>query len=156
MAKDLSDFANSNVFDSRDVQERINELDADAGALTREERDELAALREHADKLTPEQRERVAELEEDEGTLDSDEQDELEALQTLADDAGREWSDGMAFIAEEYFEDYARELAVDIGAIPRDGYDWPANRIDWEAAADDLKMDYTSYELGGYTFYARA
>lgn len=58
-------------------------------------------------------------------------------------------------IADSHFENYARELAEDLGAIPND-YSWPASHIDWEAAADSLKMDYMEITLGTYSFWTRA
>jgi antirestriction protein len=60
----------------------------------------------------------------------------------------------ITLIRESYFEDYARELADDIGAISRDAK-WPNNHIDWEAAADELKSDYSTAEFSGETFYFR-
>ena len=58
-------------------------------------------------------------------------------------------------IREDAFEDYARELAEDIGAIPSDA-GWPACCIDWEQAARELAMDYTSVRFMGDDYYIRA
>lgn len=58
-------------------------------------------------------------------------------------------------IAETYFETYAEELAEDVGAITRDA-NWPNNHIDWEEAADALKQDYTSVEIGAATYYTHS
>ena len=41
-----------------------------------------------------------------------------------------------------------------MGAVPRDA-GWPTSYIDWERAADALKMDYTSIEADGRTFWVR-
>lgn len=68
---------------------------------------------------------------------------------------GGEWSYGVALIREDNFEDYAREFAEDIGAIGRDAA-WPCDCIDWEKAASELAMDYTSVDFLGYTYYVRA
>lgn len=57
-------------------------------------------------------------------------------------------------IADSYFTEYAREFANDIGAVA-DAYSWPASHIDWDAAADALKVDYSEVELLGVTFWAR-
>lgn len=46
-------------------------------------------------------------------------------------------------IAEGAFEDYARQLAEDIGAIDPNAA-WPLGCIDWRRAASELAMDYTS------------
>jgi len=45
-------------------------------------------------------------------------------------------------IPEDEFEDYAQQLAEDIGAIGKDNQ-WPLNCIDWEDASEELKNDYS-------------
>lgn len=67
--------------------------------------------------------------------------------------AGQEMYDPI-MIAEDYFETYAEELAKDIGAIS-DDYSWPHSHIDWEAAANHLKMDYWEVEFENTTFLLR-
>ena len=85
-----------------------------------------------------------------------DETDEarLKALQVLADHVGGEWEYGAALIPESEFEDHARDLAEEMGAIPS-SYTWPISCIDWEQAARELSMDYTTVELEGVTYYVR-
>lgn len=83
---------------------------------------------------------------------------EVAELILFAEEEGEQFPDfpyGETFIHENFFETYAEELAYDIGAIDREA-SWPLNRIDWEAAANDLKMDYTAVEFRGETYYARA
>lgn len=65
-----------------------------------------------------------------------------------------DWEYGIAFIRDSYFEDYARELAEETGAISGDER-WPATCIDWEQAALELRMDYGAVEFGGVTYWAR-
>lgn len=100
--------------------------------------------------------ERIEELEAE--VLDDEEQTELATLKALIEDLSGNSGDspeyGITLIHEHYFEDYAQELAEDIGAIPKD-LTWPAYCIDWERAAHDLKMDYTSVEFDGETYYCR-
>lgn len=49
---------------------------------------------------------------------------------------------GASVIADSYFQDYAQELADDCGMV--DGAaGWPLRHIDWAAAAEELKQDYT-------------
>jgi antirestriction protein len=80
------------------------------------------------------------------------EREELEKLQTFKDEvSSSEWDYGITFIREEDFEDYARELAEDIGAVGKDNQ-WPVYCIDWEWAARELQMDYGSAELDGVTY----
>lgn len=57
-------------------------------------------------------------------------------------------------IRESYFTDYAQELAEDIGDLSRD-VKWPYTCIDWEKAANELKMDYSTAEFDGITYYFR-
>lgn len=60
----------------------------------------------------------------------------------------------VTLIRDSYFEDYARELAEDIGAIDANA-GWPLYCIDWERAANDLRIDYTSVEYDGITYWYR-
>lgn len=99
----------------------------------------------------------IARIKELEGTEDADEQTELKALLALQEEAegySPDWKYGATLIRDSYFEDYARELADDIGAIKSDAQ-WPATCIDWKQAADELKQDYTSVEFDGVTYWVR-
>ncbi len=49
-------------------------------------------------------------------------------------------------------EDFAQDLAEEMGAIPTD-YSWPASYVDWERAARDLFMDYTDAPAPGGRIY---
>jgi hypothetical protein len=60
----------------------------------------------------------------------------------------------ITFIADHYFETYARDLADDIGAIQRD-QSWPYTCIDWTKAADELQSDYSAIEIDGQTYWYR-
>lgn len=60
----------------------------------------------------------------------------------------------LQLIRDSYFEDYAQELAEDIGAI-KAGDKWPHNCIDWEKAARELQYDYSSVEFDGVTYWYR-
>lgn len=87
--------------------------------------------------------------------LDTDEQEHLNnllALKKNTEDYG--WEYGILFIREDYFEDYAQELAIDVGAIPSDA-PWPMYCIDWEHAARELAMDYDLTEFEGDSYYFR-
>ena len=87
---------------------------------------------------------------------DDDEQEELDNLIAFKDEVSdSEWDSGLQLIDEDYFEEYAQELAQDIGAIGRDAQ-WPLNCIDWEQAAEELKGDYRTADYNGNTYYFRA
>lgn len=92
------------------------------------------------------------------GALLEDEAEELEALKALAEEAegyAADWRHGEALIRDSYFVEYAEQLADDIGAINRDAL-WPICHIDWEAAAESLKQDYTAVDFDGATYWIRA
>ena len=60
----------------------------------------------------------------------------------------------LTLIRDSYFEEYAKELAEDIGAIAG-GVQWPLHHIDWQAAAEALQMDYVPVEFDGVTYWVR-
>lgn len=66
-----------------------------------------------------------------------------------------EWDLGVTLVNDSHFEDYARQLADDVGAVRHAGF-WPNQFIDWSAAAEALQVDYTSIEYDGTTFWGRA
>lgn len=78
----------------------------------------------------------------------------LLALQDEADSYCSDWEHGMQLIRDSYFEDYARQLAEDIGAIDTD-IGWPSNCIDWGQATSELQQDYTSVDFDGVTYWVR-
>lgn len=98
---------------------------------------------------------RIAYLEIDEDTLEEDEEQELVELREVESVGIADWQYGETLIREDYFTEYAQELAEDIGAVPSE-YTWPMSHIDWDAAAQALQQDYTTVELNGSTYYVRA
>jgi len=82
------------------------------------------------------------------------EQEELDELLELESEIGsleENARNGVYFIDEDYFVEYAKELAYDIGVVS-DDLSWPATHIDWDAAADELRMDYTEVEFDGNSY----
>jgi hypothetical protein len=90
------------------------------------------------------------------------EPDELETFRALLEDlrgngGDEQWNGDwypVTLIRDSYFKDYAQELAEDIGAINSDA-SWPNNCIDWDKAARELQMDYSSVEFDGVTYHYR-
>jgi Antirestriction protein (ArdA) len=64
--------------------------------------------------------------------------------------------DEPTLIHERHFEDYARELAEDLYGDEVRNSHWPFTCIDWEQAATELRIDYSSVEVDGHTYYQRA
>lgn len=91
--------------------------------------------------------------------LTNDDLDYLRAVSGLVDemydDLHTAANNEPVMILDTYFTEYAEQLADAIGAIDRNA-GWPVCHIDWEAAADALKVDYTEVEFGGYTYFWRA
>jgi len=89
--------------------------------------------------------------------LGEDEGEEIVALLALATEAGQyapDWEHGEALVRDSHFEDYARDMAEDIGATNPD-VAWPHSCIDWERAARELQVDYTSVDFDGVTYWIR-
>jgi hypothetical protein len=86
----------------------------------------------------------------------TDEEEELEVLMRLQDEASGspDWMYGENLIRDSYFVEYTQEFAKDIGAI-KDNMDWPLNCIDWDKAAEELKVDYISVDFDGIEYWIR-
>ena len=100
---------------------------------------------------------RIDYLSDEDYERNEDEDAELVALKALADEASSapDWEYGETLIRDSYFVTYAQELADDIGAVDANA-SWPMSHIDWEGAARDLRMDYTSVDFDGVTYWIRA
>lgn len=92
----------------------------------------------------------------------ADNVEELEQLQSILEDlkgngGDEQWRGDwypLTLIREDYFQQYAQELAEDIGAVDHTAQ-WPMTCIDWEQASRELQMDYTSCEVDGVTYWFR-
>lgn len=85
-------------------------------------------------------RERLTELAESEfaGEVDDAGTMELENLRDVLDQVGT--CAGTTLISDEAFQAYVRELCYDSGDIGRDS--WLDSFVDWDKAADSVKIDY--------------
>jgi hypothetical protein len=115
------------ILDTRDLQDRMNEIEMDLETLEMTEA-EREALRE-----------------------------ELTALQTLQEEvegySSDDWRHGIQLIPEEVFAEYCQELLEDCGDIPRDLPSYIV--IDWEETASNLRVDYTEVDYEGTTYLFR-
>lgn len=114
---------------------------------------DLSELAEELDELR-DRREFAAENPDDDDAepLEADEEARYEALAGLESELGdlhiASRNKG-PFIAEVDFEDYAAEVAEDLGVVSRDC----AHYLDRARWADDLQSDYSSVEFDGETYY---
>jgi hypothetical protein len=151
------------LIDSRDVIKRIEELEGfrdDLQQAIDDAKNRLADYDNDDEIGEDDVREAEAALSQARAELDAwlqdDEVDELRILQELADEgeSSPDWTHGETLIRESYFEEYARELAADIGDIGSNAR-WPNNHIDWEAATAELLNDYFEVDFDGVTYYIR-
>ena len=118
------------VIDSRDIIERIEELES--------------ALKNFLD-------ENDVLLEENFPDID-----ELKALRNLANEASQyssEWQYGEILISYSYWEEYVQEMLEDCGDIPKN-LPWYI-AIDWKTTAENIAQDYTIVEFNGVDYYIR-
>lgn len=87
-------------------------------------------------------------------SFDQEEQDELRILKALAEEGASapDWEHGETLIRDSYFRAYAEELAEDVCEMPSD-VKWPYTHIDWDAAAEELKMDYFIVDFDGVEYW---
>lgn len=143
---------NDDILDSRDLDERLEELEELEEAL----KDAISEFEDLSDdEDTPNSDLLAAEdactrAREDFG---DEERAELKMLQEARDEVGSEWSHGETLIADSYFIDYAEDMIKDIGDLPRELPGYIA--IDWEATAENIKVDYSYLELDGNKFWYR-
>lgn len=148
------------VIDSRDVIARIDELESDLQAQHETEVEAGAQTEDDAEEgkaVVPTEFETWLQDTADDGDhAYNEEASELLILRALAEqcEGYGDWHHGETLIRDSYFERYAEQLAEDTGIDLNQG--WPLNCIDWERAARELQMDYTSVDFDGVTYWMRS
>ncbi len=153
------------TIDSRDVIERIEELEGEREALD-DARDQASEDLDNAlldsdgddTKCTSEYAAHVAARVALAEWDASDAATELATLKALAEEASgyaADWQHGETLIRDSYFKDYAMELAEDVCSDAIRNAAWPLTCIDWDQAARELQMDYTAVDFDGVTYWVR-
>jgi hypothetical protein len=152
------------TLDTRDLYKRKCELEElrDAVTTAREELDQIATSKPDEDEglaafeaWEKEKEDAESNLESADADFGDDEKTELDELETLENEIS-EFMHGETMILENDFEDYAREMAEDThGKAVREAT-WPFTCIDWEQAARELAMDYSTVEYQGESYYVRS
>jgi hypothetical protein len=119
---------NDDVIDSRDIVERITELESNI--------DDATGYPESGETLESMNAELV--------TLKA-------IIDEINDYAGDDCSDGVTLVNEAYFEEYMDDMIEDCYTLPKDLPSWMKVTYDYEA----LKQDYTTVEIDGTTYYYR-
>ena len=137
--------------------ERREEADCDCGPHTDEYRKRGYVIGTGPNRVLVE-----CELHDTTVALDEEETERLAALAALdeqlfsdMDEYGR---NEPTMIPESEFEEYARDMASDIGYLNSEARDSNPlmNHIDWEGWANDVKQDYTEVEFDDDTYLIRA
>lgn len=106
--------------------------------------------------------EELQDFQESEGLMNTDALEELRVLLVVQSEAERspDWQHGESLIRESYFTDYIEQLIDDCYEMPKElkSGDWPWRHVtvDYEAAAEEAKQDYTDIDFDGVTFLIRA
>lgn len=118
------------VIDSRDVIERLEELESELEDF----------------------------LEENESNTEKDFPDveELISLRKLANEAEQhssDWEHGKILIRYSYWQEYVQEMLEDCGDIP-ETLPWYVS-INWLETAENIAQDYTTVSFDGVDYYVR-
>lgn len=126
-------------FDSREVIERIAELEAEFVDATDSDPADIMSQDDWAFGLG------------EDGAL---EMVSLLELQEEAEGYISDWQYGEMFYTWDALVEYTEELVNECyttGELPS----WVTNHIDWEEVTKEVKVDYTGFEFRGTTYYAR-
>jgi hypothetical protein len=94
---------------------------------------------------------RLAALESD--SVDSAERRTLRDLIEQAEGKVEDWEYGI-MVRDSHFVAYTRDLAIDVGAF-RENNRWPYYCIDWDAAADEIRIHYTPVNFDGVKYWIK-
>ena len=130
------------VIDSRDVIAAIEEFTTEIDSLV----EEMASI-----EATDERQSLALAL--------AEMREQLSALSALADEASgyaADWLYGETLIRDSYFREFTEQTVEDCGYFTAEQFStWPYRCIDWEQAARELQMDYTSVDFDGVTYWIR-
>jgi len=136
------------------AQETIDSLEADYEDLENDEgsTEDLNAIGYKIDEAREEKQRAEKAL----SDWHDDEGEDLKTLQNFAEQVegyAADYHHGETLIRESYFTEYAEELVKDCYGLPSDLPSFLV--IDWEATADNIKVDYSEAEFDGVTYYFR-
>lgn len=150
----------SGILDTRDLRERLEELESEYDDLKTAVDDAEEAIQdllevavepdpdvlEDAETALQEAKDSLQEFEE------SDDFKEMKELLDMSEEIS-EWRYGDALIPADGWVDYVRDLVEDLGYISKDFPWWI--EVDWEKTADNISQDYSTIDYQGETYYYR-
>jgi len=151
-----TEISNSNdIIGSRDLIEMIEDMESERGDLEEAVEDAEDAI-PVMDVVPQELLAPLVKAKQELADWDENNGEELKNLKAFAAEFENycdDWNHGVTMIRESYFTEYAEELVKDIGDLPKDIPSYLV--IDWDATAENLKVDYAEGEFDGVTYYAR-
>jgi len=132
------------VIDSRDIIERIEELERCLDTCPH--CGEGILIEEGEKQVCPDCENEL---------FDEGEANELKVLKALADECEgySDWEHGEALIRESYWVQFVEDLCKDIGDLPSEVPWYIA--IDWDQTAENISADYSRVDFDGVEYYIR-
>ena len=154
--EDLQDEYDGLVSDLKDVNEAYVEYqDKCAGAVEFDQEE----FDNDVDDLQKDIDEAQEALDQFNQSYEKDELDTLTEVISQGEDSP-DWNHGTALIHENYFTQYTQDLIEDTCEVPAEfssgKWPWTHMNLDYEAAAEELKQDYTTIDADGHTYYLRS
>lgn len=139
----------SMVIDTRDLQDRIEELESKLDDVENLIDKLEIQLQDATEEESGELNDRIDTLYKDDRETILEELHELSGIRVEIP----EWYDGNALIHEDYWVEYVQDLLEDCGDIPSD-LPWYIV-VDWVSTAENIAVDYSTIEYDGSTCYYR-
>jgi hypothetical protein len=141
----------------------INQLEHCTMANTIDNTQDVIDSREIIERIEELESSKADHQEDPEGGHWSDEEEaELKALKAIADEVDHvsDWTHGETLIREDHFTQYIEDLIDDCYEMPKEmnSGKWPYRHMtmDYEAAAEEAKVDYEEVDFDGVTYYIRS
>ena len=137
-----------NILDTRDLAERRE-------ALKQEILDSFLENFPHYEEMTNDFEDILFEEEEIESWKEyfEDELKEIEEIDDVENELGSEFEYGVTLVDVDDWEEFVEQDLEDIGYIPKDFPSWI--EIDWEATANNVKVDYMEVTYQGNSYLGR-
>jgi hypothetical protein len=93
--------------------------------------------------------------------LDDDDDDTVQIDRRVVDELSTWANEEPTAIAEDYFTTYTQELVEEVYPSVlhmEEQSEWPYRHltVNWQAAADELKQDYSEFDLDGHAYLIRS
>ena len=152
--EELTEEYDSLMEDVESAEDELNEFikEYGTGDYDEDQEKEFALLNEQLDNANDA-------LNDFNSSYDKDELETLTEVIRQAEDCS-DWIHGEGLIHENYFTQYIEDLVNDCYEFPEEfnskKWPWTHMNMDWDAAAEEAKQDYTEVTVDGHTYYIKA